>query len=161
MSILNARVQGKSKDRKGNIIPTPHGMALQQIGPRVRIALLPIKEHANSFSDKGEPLPNPVSGWALIDTGASMTCVDQEAAQKAKLAVVNSGPMVSATHDNEIVPIYAARLQIEGIPQYVEAKSAYGVRLKSQGLIALLGRDMLARCIFIYNGHDASFSLSL
>ena len=100
-------------------------------------------------------------GWALIDTEASLTCIDQKAAEKAGLALVDSGPITSATHDNEVVPIFAGRLKIEGLPQYLNTHRAYGVNLEPQGLIALLGRDLLAHCVFIYNGLDGSFSLSI
>jgi hypothetical protein len=69
--------------------------------------------------------------------------------------------MISATHDNEIVPIYAGRLKVAGIPQYIDTNRACGAKLEPQGLIALIGRDMLASCVLIYNGPDGSFSLSL
>ena len=90
-----------------------------------------------------------------------MTCIDQQAAEAARLAVVDSGLMSSASHTNETVPIYAGRLFIEGIGITIESKRAFGANLKDQGLIALIGRDMLASCLLVYNGPDGSYSLSI
>ena len=50
------------------------------------------------------------------------------------------------------------KFQSDALP---ETKRAYGASLASQGLIVLIGRDMLANCVLVYNGPDSSFSLSL
>ena len=121
----------------------------------------PLETQLKALADKGKIPPAPVVGWALIDTGAHSTCVDREAAARAGLAVVDSAPMTSATYAHEIVPIFAGQLDITGIPQNVVVNRAYGANLAAQGLVALIGRDLLASCILIYNGPDGSFSLSL
>ena len=69
--------------------------------------------------------------------------------------------MHSATHANEIVPIFAGRLMIGGLGIAVNSNTAYGATLAAQDLVALIGRDMLARRQFIYNGVDGSFSLAI
>lgn len=160
MPILNARIQAEAKDAQGNTVQLPGGFALLQTGPRVQITLSPLEEQIKSQTDRGEEIPAPVTGHALIDTGASATCFDQGAAERVGLAVVGSGPMHSATHANEIVPIYAGLMNIHGLSN-VAARRAYGVDLASQGLIALIGRDVLSNCILVYNGIDNSISLSL
>lgn len=160
MPILNTRVQAQAKDEQGNSVSLPQGAALQHAGPRMQITLSPLEEQIKALTDKGEDIPTPVVGYALIDTGASATCIDRNAASTAGLAVVGSGPMHSATHADEVVPIFAGQLNIHGLSN-VETRSAYGVNLSSQGLIALIGRDVLSKCILVYNGIDNSFSLSL
>ena len=161
MPILNSRIQGETRDVDGNTAPVPPEMALQHMGPRLQLTLAPLEEHAKATADRGGTIPQPVSGFALIDTGASNTCVDRDAAERAGLAIVDSGPMTSATHEAEIVPIYAGKLDIAGLPNNVITHRAYGANLASQGLIALIGRDALKSCVLIYNGPDGSFSLSL
>lgn len=161
MPILNSRLQAESRDADGNIISVPPDSALQRLGPRLQLTLAPLEEHAKAIADKGETIPQPVSGFALIDTGASITCIDQGAADRAGLAVVDSGPITSATHEAEIVPIYAGKLDIAGLVTNLTTHRAYGANLASQGLIALIGRDALKRCVLVYNGLDGSFSLSL
>ena len=159
MPILNTRVTTHGKDQ--HVEPLPSHIGLQQTGPRVHITISPLEGQLKSAADKGETPTTPVVGWALIDTGASLTCIDRKTAEKAGLALVDSGPITSATHDNEVVPIFAGRLKIEGLPQFLSTHRAYGVNLEAQRLIALLGRDLLANCVFIYNGLDGSFSLSI
>ena len=161
MPILNTQISAKQEDSDGRIITAPLGAGLQALGPRIQITLLPLEAQLKSLASKGKSIPPPVVGLALIDTGASSTCIDQKAAEDAGLAVVDSGPMSSATHDNEIVPIYAGRVDIVGMSISVSANRAYGVNLKSQELIALIGRDILASCVLVYNGPDGSFSLSI
>ena len=161
MSILNARLKGEEQDPQGNITPLRRDLALRELGPILRVTLLPLEVQLKFYSSKNVPTPDPITGNALIDTGASVTCIDQSAAQKAGLPVVDSSPISSATHSNAVVPIYAGRLMIQNLHQNIESKRAYGVNLDSQGLIALIGRDLLASCIFIYNGPDSSFSLSI
>ena len=105
-------------------------------------------------------MPEPFRGYALIDTGASITCVDINAARGAGMAIVDTGRMSSSTHSNEKVPIFAGQMAVENFKN-IETKQAYGAKLKDQGLVALIGRDALSSCIFIYNGSDGSFSLTI
>lgn len=161
MPVLNTRVSANKKDAQGKTTPGPIQLGLQGAGPRIQVILSPLENQLKSLADKGEPPPHPVSGFALIDTGASSTCIDQNAAEGAGLAVVDSGPMSSATHANEIVPIYAGKIEIIGMSISVNVMRAYGVNLNSQDLIALIGRDLLSQCVLVYNGLEGSFSLSI
>lgn len=160
MPILNIRIQGEAVDQDGNTVELQPFQPLEAIGPRLEVLISPIEEHVKVLMQSGGPVPAPIPGMALVDTGASITCIDQDAATQAGLAIVDSGPMHSATHANEIVPIFAGRLMINGFIA-VEAKRAYGATLAAQGLVALIGRDLLARCQFTYNGTDGSFSLAI
>ena len=103
--------------------------------------------------------PDPVEGSVLIDTGALVACVDRHAAEQAGLSIVGSGRMSSATHENEVVPVYAGRLRIAGFTD-IDLRSAYGAHLRSQGIIALIGRDVLRSCTFFYNGAEGTVSLA-
>lgn len=96
----------------------------------------------------------------MIDTGASNTCFDQSAANQAALPVINSGTMMSATHSQIEVPVYTGKLSI---PNFVEidVERSLGAKLEAQGLIALIGRDLLEQSVFVYNGTGGSFSLSI
>lgn len=161
MPILNTRVEIKAQDQDGNPVDVAAGVGLEKIGPRMQVTISPLEEHVKALADKGEAVPQPVAGQALIDTGASSTCIDRATAEAAGLAVVDSGPMTSATHADEIVPIFAGKLDIAGLPNDITMHRAYGANLAPQGLIALIGRDALKSCVLVYNGPDGSFSLSL
>ena len=158
MPILNVRVQAEVEDSDEDAPQVGPKAGLQQIGPRVPIILTPPQDHLDALSQRGQVLPQPVQGMALIDTGASATCIDRQAAERAGLNIVESGPMASAT-DVEIVPIYAARLDVLGFPGW-DALRAYGANLATHDLIALVGRDVLMDSVLIYNGPDGSFSIA-
>ncbi|MDE0058336.1 MAG: hypothetical protein OXI22_04250 [Defluviicoccus sp.] len=68
--------------------------------------------------------------------------------------------MHSATHADDIVAIFAGRPMLNGFFA-VNTTRAYGATLAAQDLVALPGRDILARCRFTYNGADGSFSLAI
>ena len=94
----------------------------------------------------------------MIDTGAGSTCFDQSAAQKAQLMVVGRSNVSSAIGTGK-VPVYSGQLDIADFI-CVTAETALGVKLETPGLIALIGRDVLANCILVYNGPENSVSLS-
>lgn len=160
MPTLNIRIQGDGKDNRGDLVPLSPAVALRSAGPIVPVVLSPLPEHVKSTAEKGQRLPDPFSGIALIDTGASATCIDRAAAEAAGLTVTDSGPMSSATHANEVVPIYAGRLEIRGLPP-CDITKAYGVNLAGQKICALIGRDLLASCVLVYNGTEGFVSLSI
>ena len=159
MPTLNIRIQGRQRDSKGNVVPLSSAVALQSAGPIVQVVLSPLPEHVKSIVEKGQQPPKPFAGMALIDTGASVTCIDRTAAEAAELTVTDSGPMSSATHADEIVPIYAGKIEIQGLPP-CNIMRAYGVNLAAQKICALIGRDMLAGCVLVYNGTEGFVSLS-
>jgi hypothetical protein len=57
-------------------------MGLHERGPVVEVTLTHPPAIAQPIVQAGGILPNPVSGLALIDTGASGTCIDDDAAQQ-------------------------------------------------------------------------------
>ena len=93
-----------------------------------------------------------MAGFGLIDTGASVTCVDEDAAKQLKLPVVDVVNMSSASHAAHQANVYPVRIGIAGLPNAINAPRAVGAALKAQGLIVLLGRDILAHCTLFYNG---------
>lgn len=152
--ILNIRIDAQTTDPQGRTVNVSPRLVLEKVGPRVPAALFAPR-------DDGEQQEGvqAVSGHALIDTGASVTCVDRHAAEQAGLPVVDSGPMTSATHEQEIVPCYAGRLRMDGFGE-VNFNKAYGANLRPQGLVALIGRDLLASCVLIVNGPEGIVTLS-
>ncbi len=129
--------------------------ALQQMGPVVPVVLLPFGGKDGAQSKPGDP----VTGLALVDTGARATCIDCEAARNAGIPIVDTGRMTSATHHDEEVPIFAAQIEIQGF-RSVNAPRAFGANLAPMGIVALIGRDILKSSIMIYNGTTGDFSIS-
>jgi predicted aspartyl protease len=102
-----------------------------------------------------------MAGLGLIDTGATTTCIDEKAAEGLGLPVTNVVRVASASHSSTEQNVYPAQISIVGLPISINAPNAIGAPLGAQGLIALLGRDVLQHCTPFYNGPGGSISLSL
>ncbi len=93
---------------------------------------------ARQLLQQGKTLPQPVSGLALIDTGASTTCIDEDAARTLGLPVTNVVTVASASHSAARSNVYPAQIEVIGLPIAINALNSIGAPLAAQGLIALL-----------------------
>jgi predicted aspartyl protease len=120
---------------------------------------------AAQLQKANQPIPKPVLGMALIDTGATCSGIDQTVVQQLGLQPVGVQKVGTAggMHDQSLYP---ARLSFPGTGfSAAESKQLLGVDLAGQVLahlnapmIALIGRDILARFILIYNGPAGQFT---
>jgi predicted aspartyl protease len=69
-----------------------------------------------ALTQLGKPTPQPVNAWALLDAGASNTCIDDEEAQKMNLPVTGVGSMSSASHAKTPSNIYPIQIEFTGFP---------------------------------------------
>ena len=152
---------GGATDPNGR--PFPPGLV--ERGPVLRVVVSVTDEHAKILAEHGEPNPNTVPGLALIDTGALVTCIDDSVAVDAGLPVVDKGRISSAT-DTPEVSVYAGKIvlvqegQSAGVETaQVEARRAFGVNILNQGIIALIGRDVLTQAFLLYIGPEARYTL--
>lgn len=74
--------------------------------------------------------------------------------------------MVSVSHIVTNVPVFAGTLVIPGFGEF-NIERALGARLnlnndgKASPVVALIGRDILARCVLTYHGTEGFVSLSI
>ena len=122
--------------------------ALWHHGPLVEVSLAPIHQPEAA-----------ISGWALIDTGATQTCVDITKASEVGMSIVGSGRINSAAGETE-VPLFAAVVHINELGRVTRPR-CLGVNLAGQGIVALIGRDLLRSGVMVYNGQTGAVSLSL
>ena len=80
--ILNVQLGGEARSTDGRKIPIPPQAALTLRGPIVQVTVSVGQAIAQQLLQQGGTLPPPVSGLALIDTGATSTCVDDGAAHR-------------------------------------------------------------------------------
>ena len=125
--------------------------ALQLRGPVLAVEAMPLNVEGG----------DPASGLALIDTGAAGTCIDDEVAASIGCPVVGTAQMASATHDAVEVPVYAVQLNVPSLSLIVTARRAFAAQLRPQGLVALIGRDILKFWNFTYNGPAGTFGISI
>jgi hypothetical protein len=115
----------------------------------------------------GNPLPAPIPGFALIDTGATVTAVDETAIGRLGVEPIDVAT-VGTAGGAQPRSVYPGRLSFPGTPLgTIEFGRLLGVDLAGQHLplpngqiLALLGRDILQHCILVYNGTAGMFSLS-
>ena len=139
----------KFNDQNGRPMPS----MLVARGPVVPVRLMP--------TAGGQAEPKERSGLALIDTGSAVTAIDRQSAEELGLPVVNTGKVTSATHADEVCPIFVAQLHITDTEAVINANRAFGLNLRASDLLALIGRDLLSLCVLSYDGPNATVNLSV
>ncbi|MBA3601301.1 MAG: hypothetical protein H0W45_08715 [Acidobacteria bacterium] len=161
MPILHVQYDGRGQTPDGNVVQVPPSIALLQHGPIVQIVVGLAQSFTDQLLQQGQSLPPPISGNALIDIGASTTCIDDLAAQNLGLPAIDVVQMTSASHTSTQQNVYPIQMQIVGSPIRVEVPRSIGANLAAQGLLALIGRDYLQHCTLFYNGLTGEITLSI
>jgi hypothetical protein len=119
-----------------------------------------------ALTKAGVPIPNPVLVRALVDTGASHTVVDPTVMKAlgldprriAKTITPSTGatPHKCFTYDISFhVPLGTATSLFSKLAWEVSS-----LELKHQGFEVLLGRDILAEGMLVYDGRANTFALA-
>ncbi len=161
MPILHIQFSGQATTPQGQLVQVPPAIILLRQGPCVQVSIGLAQSIANQLLQQGKTLPKPISGTALIDTGATSTCIDDAAAQRLRLPVVNVVRVASASHASTEQNVYPIQIEVVGLPISIEAPGAIGAALAPQGLLALIGRDVLQHCTLFYNGITGEITLSV
>jgi predicted aspartyl protease len=126
-----------------------------RIGPQghpvIELYAAPIAEVATLLKEAGSDVPRAQPITALIDTGASMTKVEQAVLDTLGLEPV--GKTTEHTASTGTTPVerhvYALHLFVAGVTNGVlawELRVSAAVDLSGLGVQALLSRDVLDRC---------------
>jgi hypothetical protein len=146
----------------------PHfTLNLDASGPVVNAGVFVSEGRRQALLAANEQVPEMQVIRALIDTGASFTSIDPSV-----LAVLNLTPTgtidivtPSTGQGTHTADTYDVDFKVGAGPDDIPL-SISNLRIAScdlflkQGIHALIGRDILKRCIFIYNGSESMFSLS-
>lgn len=116
----------------------------------------------------GQPTPNLITIRALVDTGASGTCIDPSVLNALALTptgsvLVNTPSTGSTPHaaDQFDVAIIVPGASPSHTPLFVENIAVLSADLlQAQGFHALIGRDILSLCLLSYDGMTGSFTLA-
>lgn len=116
----------------------------------------------------GQPVPNLIQVRGLVDTGASGTCVDPSVLKT--LGLSPTGIVTLNTPSTGAQPHTADQYDVSlAIPSSVPTHAPLLVPnlavvcaelLIAQGFHALIGRDILSRCLLSYNGLTGLFTLA-
>ena len=161
MPILHVQFDGSARLTDGTSFQIPPADAMRQHGPLLQVAIGISQDVSEQLLNQGLSLPEQISGNALIDTGASTSCIDDEIAVKMGLPIIDVVNMMSASHPSVAQNVYPIQMHLAGSNITIEIPHAVGANLASQGLIALIGRDFLQHCTFHYNGVSGQITLSV
>lgn len=135
-------------------------------GPLVRLMVTVSEARGQALIAAGKPIPNPQLIAGLVDTGASGTCIDPTILAALELTPTGSCEMKTpSTGDGaHTVELYDVALGLwastELPPLVLPTLPVMATPLLSQGFGALIGRDLLARCVLVYNGSEETFTLA-
>ena len=135
------------------------------LGPVIDIHIGVSAPRKEALELAGITPPDSVICRLLIDTGASCTCIDPWVIDA--LGIAPSGfttihtPSTNADSNHQCSQ-YDVCLCIPhpGISRYFYAIPVIETNFAHQGIDGLLGRDVLANCVFIYNGELGFYTLS-
>ena len=132
---------------------------LAGIGPVVPVTVSVTAAHQLVLQRLNLPIPVPISGWALIDTGASLCMVDEDALKA--LSIPPLGSMVIATPSGSSPRLtYPASLSFPSttLPPIAFFDFVSGP-LTAQGIVAIIGRNVLRNFVLTYNGPGGQITL--
>ncbi len=106
------------------------------------------------------PTPGIKGIQALVDTGASESCIDNLLAVQLNLPIVDRRP-ISGVRGSHTTNMYLAQIQVPALKFNINGIFA-GVELKDGLMVhsALIGRTFLQNFIMIYEGQTGSVTLS-
>jgi len=140
------------------------GLTLNETGPLVSVEIglpTPLKQH---LSEKGEAIPAAVSGFALVDTGAFATAVDETVFQSLGVPHIDEIP-TDTPHGHGTSNVYPANVSFPGMNVTDMAmERVVGCSLKwktrdEKEIIMLMGRDLLQYFLLVYNGPSSDVTL--
>ena len=147
---------GKTEQQDGSVVPIAPRDALFHQGPIIQVEIGISSRLAQLYTEQNLEAPPPKSGHALLDTGASHSCIDTDLAQELKLPLIRTLRMATPSHAGHDAPVYSdGSLNIIAIGKSDGVKFV-GASLKSQNIQVLIGRDILSKGVLIYNGFHGS-----
>jgi hypothetical protein len=134
-------------------------------GPIIDVVVSVSAPRANALTSNSLAVPQPITVRGLIDTGASNTCIDPSIV--TSLGLQPTGLMQIITPSTGNVPVLCSQYDISVIfpfPLMVFSVPTLPVTessLAHQGFAMLIGRDILAHSLLIYDGKNNEFTFSL
>ena len=161
MSVFTSQLFENTSDEKQKVTPA----LLSQHGPIIDVAISIPQALAELYTRQNKPIPSPIAGIGLIDTGATRSCVHDSIMRQLgvnPIGVATSGTTAGQVQHN----LYPAHFTFPAANINIDFSSVVGVNLTGQNvngksIIALIGRGVLSMGIFVYNGHVGAFTIAI
>ena len=135
------------------------------LGPLIDLYIGVSSPRFTALQKEGQTPPTPILAKALVDTGASHSAVDViiidalgvSAKRIASVITPSTGSVPHKFHTFD-VSIYIP-ITKDVVPWSKGAHEVTRAELKHQGFDVLIGRDILAEGILIYDGRNNLFTL--
>jgi hypothetical protein len=143
----------------------PHfTLQFQTGGPQLHLYVGVSQPRQQALKDAGLEVPQPILIRGLVDTGASSTAVDPTIIEKLGLSATGAMPILTPSTGDK--PHQANTFDVSiavPLPPFnfnIAAMQVFESSLNVQGIQALIGRDILANCLLVYDGRANIFSLA-
>jgi hypothetical protein len=133
-------------------------------GPVIDLGVWIDRAEAHAMSAQGATIPPAQTIRALIDTGADISAVHPLVLSQLGVPATGTArirrPSTSRSYQN--VSLFDTRLGFGGASAGVVwvSLSTVGVVPSTPGVLAIVGRDMLRNCLFLYDGFRAELLLT-
>ena len=129
----------------------PDGLLLS-VGPSIRVIVgpAPPAEENGSLKLQGDQVA------ALIDTGASTSCIDEKMAERLSLTPIDRQKLHGVGGEKEHL-VYLGIIFVPDLGTHSKGRFV-GVDLGETQPV-LLGRDFLRGCVFIYSGGTGTITV--
>lgn len=144
-------------------------------GARVRVRVSIDRNSLVQLRQSGQAIPQPVDVDALLDPGAERTCIDPAVVARVGLPLYAFAFTAAPGTGQAAVPLFGnvgvntshtAGITIlhpsgHASPSYaVPNLIVQALALRPLGFDALIGRDVLAGCVLVYDGPTGSVTLA-
>jgi hypothetical protein len=131
---------------------------MQDLGPIVEIKIAIPRLAEDLMRVVGNQPPNPLSITAMIDTGSTFTIIQGGLASQLGLEPI--GVEYLSTPSSQDVASYRYQVRVIFSNNVITEVTAVEAPLAGQHIQCLIGRDILAQGVLIYNGLINQYTLS-
>ncbi len=141
------------------------GDLLEETGPLIQVVVSMPSALEEFCGKKGLEIPAPVSGYALVDTGASATSVHEPILQQLSVLPIDSIPSATPSGQSRSF-VYPAKVSFPTLNVTdVRMDRVLGSELNWQTsdgktIIMLLGRNILKHFLLVYNGPGSTLTIA-
>lgn len=134
-------------------------------GPIINVQIAVSSPRRQALAAAGQPIPGPMVARLLIDTGASMTSIDDKFVQGLQLQPTGQIQMHTPSTGQASVPVftYDVELHFGGFNNSTHTFPSMGVigcDFSGQSIDGLFARDALQHSRLIYSGPESLWMLS-